>query len=83
MKPIRLFLVDDHIIVRKGILMFLNTEPSVVIVGEAEDGQSAVARACSLQPVAKKWPRYYRASPWIITKKERPRRGPLFSQYPR
>lgn len=50
MKPIRLFIVDDHIIVRKGILMFLNTEPSVVIVGEAEDGQSAIERACSLQP---------------------------------
>ena len=50
MKPIRLFIVDDHIIVRKGILMFFNTEPSVEIVGEAEDGPEALERACKLQP---------------------------------
>jgi DNA-binding NarL/FixJ family response regulator len=50
MKPARLFIVDDHVIVRKGILMFLNTEPSIEIVGEAEDGQHAIQRACSLKP---------------------------------
>src|SRR5262245_47278145 len=50
MKPTRLFIVDDHVIVRKGILMFLNTDPSIEIVGEAEDGQNAIQRACSLKP---------------------------------
>jgi NarL family two-component system response regulator LiaR len=50
MKPIRLLIVDDHIIVRKGILMFLNTEPFIDIVGEAEGGQEAIERACCLQP---------------------------------
>jgi DNA-binding NarL/FixJ family response regulator len=50
MKPVRLLIVDDHVIVRKGIMMFLSTDPSIQIVGEAQDGQNAVERACSLRP---------------------------------
>jgi DNA-binding NarL/FixJ family response regulator len=41
---------DDHAIVRKGILMFLDTEPSVKIVGEAGDGQEAIRKALQLKP---------------------------------
>lgn len=36
---IRLFLVDDHPVVRSGIRALLATEPSVEIVGEASHGQ--------------------------------------------
>jgi DNA-binding NarL/FixJ family response regulator len=52
-KPVtqtRLLIVDDHAIVRKGILMFLKTEPAIEIIGEAEDGHDAVHQARILQP---------------------------------
>ena len=39
---ISVLIVDDHSIVRKGIIMFLQTEPSVEIIGEAEDGEDAI-----------------------------------------
>ena len=50
MNPTRVLIVDDHAIVRKGILMFLNTESSIQIVGEAEDGQDALRQAEELRP---------------------------------
>jgi len=46
----RLLIVDDHAIVRQGIQMFLQTEPSIEIVGEAEDGQAAIRQAKRFQP---------------------------------
>ena len=33
---IRVLLADDHTIVRKGIRLLLDAEPSLVVVGEAE-----------------------------------------------
>jgi DNA-binding NarL/FixJ family response regulator len=50
MSQIRVLIVDDHAVVRKGIQMFLSTEPSIQAVGEANDGQDAVRKAISLQP---------------------------------
>ena len=49
-KPIRILLVDDHAIVRDGIRSLLKTQPDIEVVGEAEDGQAAVAMAGSLAP---------------------------------
>ena len=49
-KPIRVLLVDDHIVVRKGIRALLATEPNIEVVGEAENGRIAVAEAARLQP---------------------------------
>jgi DNA-binding NarL/FixJ family response regulator len=46
----RVLIVDDHPAVRQGIQMFLDTVPSIQIVGEAEDGQDAICKAESLQP---------------------------------
>ena len=43
-------IVDDHAAVRQGIQMFLDTVPSIQIVGEAENGQDAICKAISLQP---------------------------------
>lgn len=45
MKSTRILIVDDHVIVRKGILMFLSTEPALEIVGEAGSGQDALRQA--------------------------------------
>lgn len=50
MNQTRVLVVDDHAIVRKGIWMFLSTELSIQMVGEAVDGQDAVRKAKSLQP---------------------------------
>jgi NarL family two-component system response regulator LiaR len=50
MNHTRVLIVDDHAVVRKGIQMFLGTEPSIQLVGEAGDGQEAVCKAKSLQP---------------------------------
>jgi two-component system, NarL family, response regulator LiaR len=48
--PIRVLLTDDHAIVRKGISALLATEQDIQVVGEACDGQEAVAQAEALCP---------------------------------
>lgn len=41
---IRVFLVDDHAVVRQGMTAFLRFLPDVTVVGEAGDGQEALDR---------------------------------------
>ena len=48
--PIRILIVDDHAVVRKGLAMVLRLEPDFDIVGEAENGQAGLAAAQRLQP---------------------------------
>ncbi|HYZ85207.1 MAG TPA: response regulator transcription factor [Bryobacteraceae bacterium] len=45
MNSIRILLADDHTVVRAGLRLLLEREPGFVVVGEAEDGRSAVALA--------------------------------------
>jgi two-component system response regulator NreC len=47
---IRVLLCDDHTLFREGIKAILKDEHSIEIVGEAEDGRQAVARALELHP---------------------------------
>jgi NarL family two-component system response regulator LiaR len=47
---IRVLVADDHAIVRKGICALLATEPGIEVVGEARDGNDAIAAAQKLQP---------------------------------
>jgi NarL family two-component system response regulator LiaR len=47
---IRVLLVDDHAIVRKGVRALLQTEPGITVVGEAGDGEAAVSEALRLRP---------------------------------
>ncbi len=49
-ETIRVLIVDDHAIVRKGIRALLATEPDIEVIGEAEDGAAAVAQAQALHP---------------------------------
>jgi NarL family two-component system response regulator LiaR len=49
-KTIRLLITDDHSIVRKGIKALLATEKDMEVVGEAENGAEAVAKAAALTP---------------------------------
>ena len=49
-QPIRLLVVDDHGIVRKGICALLAQVADMHVVGEASDGESAVTQAEALKP---------------------------------
>jgi DNA-binding NarL/FixJ family response regulator len=48
--PVRLLLVDDHPVVRQGLRTFLATRPDFDVVGEAGDGETAIAEAARLRP---------------------------------
>jgi len=47
---IRVFLVDDHEIVRRGIADLLNAEPDIDVVGEASSAAQAVGRLAATVP---------------------------------
>lgn len=47
---IRVLLVDDHVLIRKGIALLLGQYPTIEVVGEASDGAEAIQLAHSLQP---------------------------------
>ena len=47
---IRVLVVDDHAIVRKGICALLATEQEIEVVGEAKEGQEAVGKTARLRP---------------------------------
>ena len=49
-KSIRILLVDDHTVVRKGIRMILSAQPDMEVVAEAKNGLEAVAEAERTQP---------------------------------
>jgi NarL family two-component system response regulator LiaR len=48
--PIRVLIVDDQAIVRKGIRALLAEVEAIAVVGEASNGQEAVAQALALHP---------------------------------
>jgi DNA-binding NarL/FixJ family response regulator len=50
MNVTRVLIVDDHLVVRRGIQMLLDTDDSIRLVGEAENGRDAVRNAKALQP---------------------------------
>jgi DNA-binding NarL/FixJ family response regulator len=47
---VRVLLADDERLVRAGFRMILNAEPDIEVVGEAADGEAAVAAARTLRP---------------------------------
>ena len=47
---IRVLVVDDHIVVRKGIRALLATEADIEVVGEAENGKEALQKVAELGP---------------------------------
>ena len=46
----RVIIVDDHALFRRGLEMVLENEPDIEVVGEAHDGQQAVDRTTELMP---------------------------------
>ncbi len=49
-KPIRVLLVDDHHLVRRGFRRMLEDEDDIEVAGEASDGKEAVERFRELTP---------------------------------
>jgi NarL family two-component system response regulator LiaR len=49
-QPIRVLIVDDHAMVRKGLLAILKNNPEFELVGEARDGREAIECCGQLKP---------------------------------
>lgn len=50
MEAIKIMVVDDHTVVRQGLVALLNTMADLRVIGEAADGQQAVALHRQLKP---------------------------------
>ncbi|MCX2180186.1 response regulator transcription factor [Streptomyces sp. SKN60] len=48
--PVRVFLLDDHEVVRRGVRDLLEAEPDIVVVGEAANAREALARVPAVRP---------------------------------
>jgi two-component system NarL family response regulator len=49
-EPIRVLVVDDHALFRRGLEMVLEQEPDIEVVGEASDGAEALEQAIETTP---------------------------------
>jgi DNA-binding NarL/FixJ family response regulator len=49
-KPFRIFIADDHEVVRKGIRALVESHPGWEVCGEAQDGREAVQKCVELHP---------------------------------
>ncbi|MCP4543270.1 MAG: response regulator transcription factor [Chloroflexi bacterium] len=50
MNSLRILLVDDHLLFRKGLARLLDAQPDFEVVGEATDGLEAIEQTQSLRP---------------------------------
>lgn len=50
MDALRILLVDDHVLFRKGLARLLDAQPDFEVVGEAADGAEAIQRVQALRP---------------------------------
>jgi DNA-binding NarL/FixJ family response regulator len=49
-RTIRVLLADDHFIFRTGVVNILQTEPSIIIIGEACNGKELIEKTMELKP---------------------------------
>ena len=49
-KPIRVIIVEDHLLTRLGLTMVLNAYPAIEVVGEADNGVSALQLINEIEP---------------------------------
>ena len=50
MSKLRILLADDHAVFRQGLRSLVDTQPDMMVVEEAADGQTACERALAIQP---------------------------------
>ena len=53
--PIRVFLLDDHEVVRQGLLRLIDADPDMTVVGEASTVAEALVRAPWRRPTWRSW----------------------------
>ncbi len=49
-RKLRILIAEDHKTVREGVKLLVNAQPDMEVVGEADDGEMAVAEAVRLDP---------------------------------
>src|SRR5262245_9949531 len=50
MKTIRILLADDHAVMREGLVLLINSQRDMRVVGQANDGREAIEQARLLRP---------------------------------
>lgn len=50
MNKVRVFLTDDHTILRQGLKLLINEQPDLTVVGEANNGKAAVEQVLQIKP---------------------------------
>ena len=50
MNKIRVFIADDHKILRESLIILLSRDENIEVIGEAADGQEAFGKICNLKP---------------------------------
>lgn len=50
MTKLRVFLADDHAVVREGLKALINAQPEMEVIGEADDGRGACRQIQQLRP---------------------------------
>ncbi len=50
MKQLRIVIADDHPIFREGLKKVIERDPQLQVVGEAENGEIAIARIAEMRP---------------------------------
>ncbi|MCA1576170.1 MAG: response regulator transcription factor [Acidobacteria bacterium] len=50
MNKLRIFLADDHAILREGLKSLINTQPDMTVIGETDNGRTAWLEAKALKP---------------------------------
>src|SRR5947199_9427345 len=50
MNTLRIFLADDHVVLREGLRSLVNAQDDMNVVGEAGNGRAALVKARELQP---------------------------------
>src|SRR5882724_897406 len=48
--PLRILLADDHVTVRHGLKLLIDSQPDMTVVAEASDGNAAIQSAVALKP---------------------------------
>lgn len=49
-EPVRVLIVDDHAVVRQGLITFLELQDEIEVVGEASNGKEALQKVKELEP---------------------------------
>jgi two-component system, NarL family, response regulator NreC len=49
-RTLRVFLADDHVVLREGMALLIATQPDMQVVGQAGDGHTVLAQALACQP---------------------------------